>query len=460
MSNSRPAHRAVPAGDPMSWHDQRDVPLGARRGYAEPPSFDDQQLTAMTPASAGMPDFQAPMPRRAMPEHAIASPPSAPQPAPATTGTNRAQWILLAFVIGLILLAVVAAIVLGKVVKGGSEGVNLGDDYQVSVPEENLLDPSYHKGATLRQLPSPKIVGFDAAAGIYVLDTGASFTGFELESGKQVWHIDRVNCSEAVGGNIYCSTARQAGEIQKADLRTGELQESYPKPDNGFFGIQNLGVRDGVEYLLFRGSPNVLAAGKAGSWLWTQPLPTDGIARCALLADHVGCANSASLVVLDAASGAEKLSLAGDFSLITWLGDGFLSYNSDDKQMHAFDLAGKDLGPGRVTVTQPKGLFSLADVNRDEAAVLDSSGRIVVKRIDGGQNYELSSGELVLGHHLWVATTHDGKLLAAAKDGSLKIMTAQTEMIDSFDDVTVPTVRHRLITVKQGDDYFLLVPKK
>lgn len=483
MSKSWP-QQGDPSGPAAPQLADEPAHRSARRGYFEP--AEEQFIDA----NSGSPNFNAPnstdahssgahfngtqltagptvAPRRALaPTSSAEASEALPQPASHSTyqpnsSNKRAHFLLAAGLILLILLAVIAAALIATQADRLVRPKRLGDDYQVSAPAENFLVPEYRNGATLREIPSPKAVGFDRISGSYVLNTGAGLAAFDLYSGDQIWAIERVNCSEGSAGLIYCASGLANEKIQRVDYRTGQLIDSYTRPSTQFFGIELLGVKDGVEYFLFRGFPNVLAAGKADAWIWRQELPDEGEMRCEMLAAQIGCASGNSLQLFDLDMGKKELNLTGDYSLVSWLGDGYLNYDKNNKISHAFDLTGKDLGPASLPlVSQPVGLYSLADVSRADAAVVDANGRIVVKRLADGENYAFSSGAKLHGHHRWAGGSADGSVLAASKDDTLKLLNDRGEVIETISDVSVPTLSQQLLSVKQRDKYYLLVPKK
>lgn len=333
----------------------------------------------------------------------------------------------------------------------------LGRPYRVDIPLENFLTESYSAGATLRQIDSPSLIGFDASSGVYVMDHEKSYAGYELSSGKQLWELQDISCSQAIAGKMYCSQWRN-DYFQLLDLGSGTLTESYSKPDLSIYAVKLIGVRNGIEYFFLPGTEQnaMVAAGKDDSWLWITPLTSSSFLEgCAVLADEIGCESSNLLEFFDLKTGEPQHQVTGKFFATKWLLDGYTTLGNN-LRMSTYDLNGRRIN-GFIFFQAPEGLFSLVDMGRRDAEVVDAAGEIVVKSTWRGD--QIRSGKRLNEHYSWQATSPKGDLFAVSK-GTLSLRNKRAEIIEEFPDFVTADVKHRLLIVYKEGNHFLLVPKQ
>ena len=457
---------------PHGWANQ---PSGGTEGYWQSSASSQPARPATGPAWPSNPT--APIQDAASEPAEVTA---APEVVDAKTTGGKLGIALGAFI--LLFIIVVAYLMLRG---GGGEGGSTGGSGGTTAPgnaavvfhgegyDSAFLHPGYAQGYDLTP-PGPKPLGFSSdrvtgayySIGEYVLD------GRDFANGDIVWSIPEMQCSDdaVMDGTAYCTQRTSSGfYIQAIDLTDGEMELVYGAAFP-IYDVRPIGEYDGAIILQTTDNDGerVLSMRNGGAIDWQLLMPAN--VMCTLLEDHVSCADTEGLSIVDAETGDVTLdwtSTNGE-RLVNLL-DGWytmpMGVSDQAITVDVRDFDGKSMGevtdPSMpLTPSADQGfLFPLSDIKQGvfvNAVLKDGS---VFTEIGDGLTFKKSGKAIESGHIAAVSSKGEVAWLSDATHGGL--YDANGELIQAMEGDTwdYQVVDGVLVYMDASYQYQLLIPK-
>lgn len=257
-----------------------------------------------------------------------------------------------------------------------------------------------------------------------------SAEGIDIETGESAWKLDGYNCIAGANGFAFCAD-ETARTIHVLNPKTGQVAQIPDMPGEAI-SISTIGASDEIGYVHNIRNNTLSGVRLDGSIVWQTPYEVSH-ATCQLVSDFIGCADSESLAVFDAATGERTFEEAT--GSVVWAADGYV----DVLTGVGYDLTGAEV----AETAYPGGVWPGDDEH------------VYYSVADNAAAFTLTGG-------LGLAFNEDGRYSVIHPDdrgvpaNHLQLLPSGTEIAASTSMVVGASADGSLVALLQDDQFMLI----